>query len=64
MKRIYEKPAMSVVLSQHQTHLLQASEQANGTFTDAAPTSGWDAGGANVKGQQPNYNVWDDDWNK
>ena len=49
---------MSVVLLQHQTHLLDVSAK----FTSDAPSSGWDAGGANVKGQQSNYNVWDDDW--
>jgi hypothetical protein len=58
MKRTYEKPAMSVVLLQHQAHLLQAS----GKFTNDAPTGGWDTGGACVKGQQPNDDVWDDDW--
>lgn len=60
MKRTYEKPAMSVVLLQHQTHLLDVSAK----FTSDAPSSGWDAGGANVKGQQSNYNVWDGDWSK
>ena len=62
MKRTYEKPAMSVVLLQHQAHLLQQSKQASGKFTSDAPTGGWDTGGACVKGQQPNYDVWDDDW--
>ena len=55
MKRTYEKPAMSVVLLQHQAHLLQESKQASGKFTNAAPTGGWDTGGAYV---------WDDDWSK
>ena len=48
----------------HQAHMLQASEQTNGTFTDGAPASGWDTGGANVKEQQSNYDAWDDDWNE
>ena len=51
---------MSVVLLQHQAHLLQESKQASGKFTNDAPSGGWDAGGAGVKGIG-GVN-WDDDW--
>ena len=58
MKKSYQTPTLRIVLLQHQAQLLQATTQ--GQFRDDAPSGGWDAGGAKVKGNR--RVIWDDDW--
>lgn len=58
MKKSYDEPVMIAV--QYQSYLLQTSP-VKGKFTNDAPTGGWDIGGANVKGQQSDYDVWEED---
>lgn len=60
MKKSYQTPTLRIVLLQHQAQLLQASTTTQGKFIDSAPSGGWDAGGAGVKGIG-GVN-WDDDW--
>ena len=57
MKKPYDEPTMIAV--QYQTNLLESSPK--GKFTNDAPTGGWDVGGANVKGQQSEFDTWDND---
>ena len=59
MKKSYQTPTLRIVLLQHQAQLLQASTT-QGKFNDSAPSGGWDAGGACVKGNR--RGKWDDDW--
>ena len=59
MKKSYQTPTLRIVLLQHQAQLLQASTT-QGKFIDSAPSGGWDAGGAGVKGNR--RVIWDDDW--
>ena len=58
MKKSYQTPTLRIVLLQHQAQLLQSTTQ--GKFNDSAPSRGWDAGGACVKGN--GRVIWDDDW--
>jgi hypothetical protein len=51
-KKIYEKPAMQVVILQHQVHLLAGS----GEEPTDAPL--WDG----EAGARKHNSVWDDDW--
>ena len=59
MKKSYQTPTLRIVLLQHQAQLLQGTTT-QGQFSDDAPTRGWDAGGAGVKGNR--RVIWDDDW--
>lgn len=62
MKKSYQTPTLRIVLLQHQALLLQSTTQGKfkGKFSDDAPSGGWDAGGACVKGN--GRVIWDDDW--
>jgi hypothetical protein len=53
MKKSYLKPALNIVILQHQTQLLQGTTT-HGKFTNGTP-SGWDAGGASSR-----RGGWDD----
>lgn len=66
MKKIYITPALQLFQINVGTsiaQLISASVAGESINVDNATTNG-NASDALVKGQDNNYNVWDDDWSK
>ena len=61
MKKVYDKPAMTVVAVHQQQTLLNASPQDFGGPSSDFMSNPTIRSGGGVKKEM--YNVWDDDWN-